>query len=127
MIHPENFSTVFQEELYHIPAKPIVALAVNWSSIRESEKVLLEKILVSVRLSLNHVCVTTTNKLDVLQWTDKPSQVIAFGIDAPGLSRHELIEIHDIRLIVASSLADLETDQEAKKKLWNSLRQMFQP
>lgn len=125
MIHPVEIENTFQEELYVIPSKPVVAIPSLWDAIRENEKILLEKILASARLTPNHVSIISTSKLDVVQWKDRPSRVIAFGIDAPGLSKHDLIEIQGIKLIVATSLAELDTDNEAKKKLWNSLKQMF--
>jgi DNA polymerase III psi subunit len=125
MAHPELLINTYPEELYLVPSQPVVALNTEWSSISESERILLEKILASVKLSLNHVKLITTRKLDILQWTNRPDRVIAFGIEVPGLSKYEVIEIHGIKLIVAAGLTDLEVDAEAKKKLWNALRQMF--
>ncbi len=128
MSRPEIMSHAFQEELYRVPIKPVVALPVAWSEIRESDKTLLVKILGLAKIALNHVNVLTTNKLDVLQWRARPSQVIAFGIDAPGLSQNEIIEIQDIKLIVTSSLPDLETmSKDTKQKLAGTLKQMFLP
>lgn len=126
--HPEIFSKTFQEELYHVPVKPIVALATAWQAICESEKILLEKILGLARISLNSVKVISTNKLDLLQWHEKPNHVIAFGIASPGLAQNEVIEIQSIKMIVTSSLSELETaEKEVKQKLSGALKQMFQP
>lgn len=126
MNRPEIVSHAFQEELYLVPIKPIVALPVAWTEIRESDKTLLAKILGLAKITLNHVNVLTTNKLDVMQWRARPRQVIAFGIDAPGISQNEIVEIQDIKLIVTSSLSDLETmGKEAKQKLAGALKQMF--
>jgi len=127
MNHPEIISNIFQEELYYVTVKPIVVLPTHWQAIRESEKVFLEKILASVKLSLNHVKVISTDKLDVLQWKERPACVIAFGIDMPGLSQNEVIEIQDVKMIVTSNLVDLEkADKEVKSKLSSALKQMFQ-
>src|SRR6185436_11364260 len=103
--YPVETENTFQEELYAIPSKPVIVIPSSWNTFSEGEKALLEKILASVRHTLNHVSVISTNKLDVLQWKNKPSQVIAFGIEAPGLSKHELIETQNIKLIVTVSLA----------------------
>ena len=119
------FSDTYAEDLYLVPAKPVVVLNTDWKKIPESEKALLQKILSSVKLSLNHVNITCSVKPDVLHWKDKPAHVIVFGSEIPGLAKNELLEVQGIKLIITSSLGALETDNEAKKKLWNSLRQLF--
>jgi len=127
MSYPEIISNIFQEELYDVAVKPIVVLPTPWQAISESEKVFLEKILTSVRLSLNHVKVISTSKPDVIQWKERPAFVISFGIDMPGLSQNEVIEIQNIKMILTPSLADLQkADKEVKTKLLNALKHMFQ-
>ncbi len=126
MIHPEIFFHTFQEELYDVPVRPVVALPISWQDIRESDKELLEKILSLAKITFNHIKVISTNKLDILQWKERPEKVIAFGIEMPGFSQHEVIEIQDIKLIVTLGLPELETaDKEVKQKLTASIQQMF--
>ena len=123
MIHPDLFLHTFQEELYVTPARTVVALPNPWNEIRESEKLLLDKILGLAQLSLNHVKVVVTSKPDVVKWEERPSRVIAFGLDAPGLSQNEVLEIQGIKLIVTSGLAELENaDKGTKKKLAEALK-----
>lgn len=125
-MHPEVFNSSYPEQLYNISANPVVVLATKWDKISESNKILLEKILSSVKLSLNHVKVVYHPKPDVLNWVDQPKQVIVFGSEIPGLVKNELLDVQGIKFIVTSSLEALDKDSEAKKKLWNSLKQMFQ-
>lgn len=127
-MHPEIFVQSFQEELYRIPPMPVVALPMGWQDIPESDKILLEKILKLGMISLNHVKIIIATKPDVLAWNERPNQVIAFGLDAPGLSQNELLDIQGIKLIVTSKLAELESAPLAlKQKLTAALKQMFQP
>src|SRR5690349_5084940 len=125
-MHPEAFSNTFPEELYQVTPSPVVVLNTDWSKISESEKALLDKILSSVKLSLHHVKVVCHAKPDVMNWTDRPSHVIVFGREIAGLAKNELLNVQGIRLIITSTLEALDKDNEAKKKLWNSLKQMFQ-
>lgn len=127
-MHPEIFVQSFKEELYQLPPKPVVALPMGWQDIPEKEKVLLERILKSGMMSLNHVKIVTATKPDVLAWSERPNQVIAFGLDAPGLGQNELLDIQGIKLIVTSKLFELEAAPLAmKQKLTAALKQMFQP
>ena len=127
-MHPEIFVQSFKEELYQLPPKPVVALPMGWQHIPEKEKVLLERILKSGMMSLNHVKIVTATKPDVLAWSERPNQVIAFGLDSPGLGQNELLDIQGIKLIVTSKLSELEAAPLAmKQKLTAALKQMFQP
>jgi DNA polymerase III psi subunit len=125
MIHPELVSNTFSEELYSVPLKPVVVLNEEWQNLDERLKVFLEKILSSVKLSTNHVKIVSSSNPDVLQWKDKPVYAIIFGNEIQGLAQNELLEVQGTKLIITSSLKSLETDTEAKKKLWNSLKEMF--
>jgi DNA polymerase III psi subunit len=115
----------FQEELYSIPPKPVVAIAAPWNTLSETEKALLDKILGAVRLSLNHVSVITISKLDVLKWTDKPSHVIAFGLEMTGFNLYEPFEVQGIQVILSAKLSALDQDKEGKQKLWSGLKRVF--
>jgi hypothetical protein len=127
MMNAEIFSQTFQEEVYVVAPKPVVALPKPWGEMTEGEKILLEKILASAKVSLGRVRVIVSNKPDVLQWSERPQQVIAFGLDAPGLAQNEVLEIQRIKLIVTSSLTELETaDKETKKKLVEALKGMME-
>jgi DNA polymerase III psi subunit len=115
----------FQEELYTIPQKPVVAIATPWSAITEPERILLDKILGAVKLSLNHVTIITTSKLDVLKWTDKPSHVLAFGLEMTGFNLYEPFEVQGIKMILSPKLSALDQDKDGKQKLWGGLKKVF--
>jgi DNA polymerase III psi subunit len=123
--HPEIIESTFQEELYSIPPKPVVAIPTPWKSISESERALLEKILGAVKLSINHVKVVHTAQLDVLKWNNQPSHVLAFGLEMTGFSLYEPFEVQGIQLILSANLSALDQDKEGKQKLWAGLKKMF--
>jgi DNA polymerase III psi subunit len=123
--HPEIIESTFQEELYSIPPKTVVAIPTPWKSISDAEKVLLEKILGAVKLSINHVKVVHATQLDVLKWNDKPSHVLAFGLEMTGFSLYEPFEVHGIQVILSTNLSALDPDKEGKQKLWAGLKKVF--
>lgn len=125
MSRAEIIETTFQEALYAIPPKPVVAIATSWDALTENEKGLLDKILGSVKLSLNHITVISTTQLEVLKWPNKPGQVLAFGLDLKGFTHYEPFQVHDITVILAPGLSALESDKEGKQKLWAGLKKVF--
>lgn len=125
MNHTEIIESTFQEELYRIPPKTVVAISTPWKTISDSEKTLLEKILGAVKLSINHVKVVHTAQLDILKWPNKPSHVLAFGLEMPGFSLYEPFEVQDIQIILAANLSSLDQDKEGKQKLWAGLKKVF--
>lgn len=125
MNHPEIKESTFPEELYNIPPKPVVAIPTPWKSISDAEKALLEKILGAVKLSINHVTVVHTAQLDVLKWTDKPSHVLAFGLEMTGFSLYEPFEVQGIKVIISPTLSALDSDKDGKAKLWAGLKKVF--
>jgi hypothetical protein len=119
-------STTFPEEIYAEKSASLVVLNKPWINVTDSEKVVLEKILGLAQLSLNHVKIITADKLDILQWTEKPRVVLAFGIDAPGLSKNENLDVQGVKLVVTLDLLSLESaDKETKQKLASAIKNLI--
>jgi DNA polymerase III psi subunit len=125
MNHPEIIESTFPEELYSISPKPVVAISTPWKSISITEKGLLEKILGAVKLSINHVEVVHTHQLDVLKWPNRPSHVLAFGLEMPGFSLYEPFDVQGIQVILSANLSALDQDKEGKQRLWAGLKKVF--
>ena len=125
MNHPELFAATYPEDVYQIPSGTVVVLNKPWSDISDSERNLLEKILNSVKLSLNHVTIVFSLKPDVASWVNRPQNVVAFGTEIIGLQKNEMMEVQGVKLVATASLEELESDAESKKKLWGALRQIF--
>lgn len=117
----------YTEELYQIPPATMVVIATSWNDLEENEIALLSKILSAVRLSLAHVRVIEMTDLDLSKWKEKPQKLIGFGVKATGIASYEVINTPSTQLVIADSLGSLCNDDDLKKKLWISLKQLFFP
>ncbi|UXE67592.1 MAG: hypothetical protein KA713_03020 [Chryseotalea sp. WA131a] len=118
------FETTFPEELYLLHPKVTVIVPVPWAEVREEEKLLLSKILSAVKQSLDSVAVMHQTKLDLSKFAEKPQKVLCFS-PADGLPKFEVLPAQGTSVIISFPLAELLTNDDAKKKLWAGLRVMF--
>lgn len=119
------FKTTYTEEIYHISPPPTVIINKGWKELTEDEIALLSKILNSVRQSLASVKILEMPALDLSQMSEKPAELICFGSQVTGLQLYEVIETPETRLVVADNLSVLSKDDQLKKRLWTSLKQLF--
>jgi hypothetical protein len=119
------FENLYQEELYLIAPSTLILVDKPWNDITDDEKLLLNKILGSVKLSL--AMVTVQHREDTSVNDLLPSNVqrlISFGVEvSPIQKRYEFVPVDGLKAIVADGLSDL--DDSRKKNLWLALRQMF--
>jgi hypothetical protein len=119
------YEFLYQEDIYSITDSILIVLDKPWKEVSEEERVLLSKILGSVKLSLDkvqlvHAADTTLDSLKVYQ----PSKIISFGVTLSGA--HELYKHHvsgNTSFILAESLHKL--DDVSKKSLWMALKHAF--
>jgi len=125
MKETSTLENLFQEELYALSPKVLVILATDWSSLPESDQLLLAKILGSVKRSLASVQIITRREFEVSDVVIyNPSHIIAFGSIVKNMSKtYELHYIQEIPAILADDLQKL--DDAKKKSLWGALKQMF--
>ena len=115
---------LFHEDLYVVPQKTLVILAKNWQDYSSDDKVLLARILGSVKQSLATVQVIFQHTLSPQSIVDyNPSKVLVFGAATPGINPYEIHQIQGFDLIKADDLPVL--DDTRKKNLWNGLKTMF--
>lgn len=114
----------FNEELYLISPPPTVVIGGRWKELQEKEVELLSKILHSVKLSLASVRVIEQAELDMASWKEKPSKIIGFGTRTE-MPSYEVVTTPGTQLVLADSLSILSDNDELKKKLWISLKQLF--
>ncbi len=119
------FKTIYSEEVYSIPSPVTVVFGVPWKDVKEDDKQLLSKILQAVRLSLDAVRFIHQPHLDLSAWTEKPRRMIAFVPPPKGLSAYEVIQTGETSVIFSDPLEILNTDDAAKRKLWNTLKTLF--
>lgn len=116
---------LYQDELYSLNTKVLIILNPGWNDLSPEERILLTKILGSIKRDIASVQVITCNEFDLDDLKAyQPRQIIAFGavLKSPQ-PQYTLISIQGVSLIQADSLSKL--DDTKKKSLWIALKQMF--
>lgn len=116
---------LFNEELYLIKGKTMVIIDEPWSKLSATHRELLQKILQSVRLSLDSVILNHQPVLNLGQFTHRPAQVIYFGQPVKGLEPFQVLPVDGTSVVLAPSLNQLQEDPAIKPKLWNALKLQF--
>ena len=119
------FKTIYSEEVYSIPSPVTVVLGMPWNEVKENDQQLLSKILQAVRLSLDGVRFIHQPHFDLSVWSEKPQRMIAFVPPPKGLSAYQVIQTGETSVIFSDPLEILNTDDAAKRKLWNTLKTLF--
>jgi DNA polymerase III psi subunit len=103
----------------------VVILDHTWDEYSDGDKILLQKILSSVKLNLPMVNIITKKQFALADLAAlNPERVVSFGATSgqvPGL--YECLKSEGVQMICADSLQKM--DDSRKKSLWAALRQMF--
>ena len=124
-MNAQTFSALYQEDLYQFANSLVVVLPRDWDSYNSEEKMLLSKILGSVKLDLNAIQMVvqpalSLNELSVFA----PARVLVFGSDTTEtITPYQATPAQGFIVIRADDLSQL--DDQKKKNLWLALRQMF--
>ena len=121
------FESLYTEELYELTKKISVVIATPWEKITEEERVLLAKILGSVKLSLEKVQIIEQPQFNLSTWLEKPDKVICFSPALIEINKYEVVELEGVTLVLSSPLSLLIPDDASKRKLWLALKQLFMP
>lgn len=114
---------LYHEEIYQFGTPVTVITSRPWHKILDDEKVLLGKILGSVKLTLDTVRVSHTVSMESLRLTGT-SRVLLFGTDLlPEIRSYEVVDVSGVSVLKADDLNLL--DDTRKKNLWTGLKQMF--
>ncbi len=126
MTQPSILESLYQEELYRVPGKVIVIISRPWEEITSGDRILLSKILGSVRLSLASVQIKVCKEFSVTDFRPlTPTHIIVFGAVLKNVSnKYEHLSIQDISVVIADELNEL--DDLKKRSLWLTLKQIFQ-
>lgn len=125
MSRQPHLESIYQEDLYVLPAKVIIIIDKAWEEITADERVLLAKILGSVKLSLSAVQIIVGKKFELSSLQAfGPDRVIAFGATLKDQAMpYEVLSVDRTMVLQADALDAL--DDQKKKSLWNALKQMF--
>ena len=127
----DYLESVYEEELYRIPARTTLVITKPWADLKEEEKEQLSKITEALRqrihpkLSLVALAIRSVSSLDLSTWTEKPDRLIYFGPSIKGLSTYEVIQAGGTKMVLSESLADLIPNEGSRTKLWQALKQLF--
>jgi DNA polymerase III psi subunit len=100
-------------------------LSKPWKDIEADERILLQKILSAVGLSLEAVIIKYQPVFNLAEWPSKPLRALYFGPFAKGLPQNEVIVLEESSVIVSSQLSELQADAGGKQKLWQALKSLF--
>lgn len=119
------YEFLYTEELYQAAGTLVIVVNEPWETLRDEDKILLEKILGSVKVAISGVQVihTAATSLASLQ-VYNASKVISFGATIhESTSAYTCHKTENVAFIVCEPLSAL--DDAKKKSLWAALRQMF--
>lgn len=118
------YEFLYQEDIYSITDSILVVIDKPWEEMGEEERILLSKILGSVKLSLDKVQVVhaTNSSIDSLK-TYPSSKIISFGVSLSSESKYEIHQQDGITYIQSDKLNELS--DQTKKSLWVALREVF--
>ncbi len=120
------FKSTFSEEIYDVDVPLTVVIGVSWKSLRDEHVELLSKILVAVGKSLASVKVVHQDTFDLSGWAEKPRRVIAFITPPKGVPAYEIIPTGEGAMVFSDPLEIIYADDAAKRKLWGTLKALFQ-
>lgn len=115
---------IFTEEIYLI-RKTTLIFSEPWEQIADTDKVLLEKILQAVKLSLQDVAVVHQAVLNLGSLAIPPRKVIYFGTPVTGLTQFEVLVVNGMSVVISPPLSTLHNDAASKGKLWSALKALF--
>ena len=120
-----GLENIYFEEIYQIPSKTTIIISNPWSEVKVEQRSLLFNILLAVKLSLDSVRIIHQSQFDLMSLKEKPSRMIAFVAPPKGLALYEVIHTGETSVVFSDPLENLNSDDVAKRKLWNSLKALF--
>jgi hypothetical protein len=123
-VNPAITESIYSDNLYAIKEPFVVVIDTPWAEISEAEKMLLSKILLSVRQSLFSVKLIYSKEYTSVNTGQ--TTIFLFGTKhTPDIDYYSLSNINGNRLIQAHKLSEL--DDGRKKDLWAAIKQLMVP
>jgi len=121
-IRPSQY--LYQEEIYKINPKFLVVIDKPWPEVTGDEKILLEKILNALKLTLASVQILTRAEFSIEDFRAySPSFILAFGSKLRNSdTMYNEIKVNETTIVVSDALDQL--DETKKRNLWLTLRQV---
>ncbi len=120
------FKATYGEDIYSVSAPVTVIIGTSWDKLPAEHVQFLSKILLAVGQSLESVRIAYQDSFDISGWADKPTRTIAFIKPPKGVTSYEIVRSADGVVVFSDPLEILHTDDAAKRKLWGTLKALFQ-
>lgn len=116
--------------------KKHILVAVNSKDLSENSE-FLQKILGAIKLNVAEDCLVlefsedSQVSLNQLKETNQIRKVINFGVPHQSLgtqlpfTEHHVFPLEDMTLLTTKPLGEISKSQDLKKRLWNSLKEIF--
>lgn len=125
-MEPTLATITFTEDIFLLPKLVTIIVKKPWIEVAPEERTQLSKILGALRLSLEKVRIVTQEELALSNLIGNPTHVIVFGLEIKGVSLFEFMTINGVKVVLSEDLSILLKNEESKKKLWLSLKSMFE-
>ena len=102
----------------------LIIVSKAWDEYSAEDKLLLSRILGSVKLNLASVQIITQDTLSLTSLNSyRPSKILVFGSASHGINPYEATQVQGFSVLKADDLQQL--DEAKKKSLWNALKNLF--
>jgi hypothetical protein len=118
---------LYSEEIYKTTPKLLIVIDKDWTEVTSDEKILLDKILKALKLSLASVQIQTRREFSIGDFkVFTPSFVLAFGSKLKNSDKmYEEVQMDGTSVVVADALDQL--NDVLKRNLWLTLKESFAP
>ena len=125
-MEPTLTTITFTEDIFLLRKLVTIIIKKPWFEVTPEERIQLSKILGALKLSLEKVRIVVQEDLALGNLIGSPSHVIVFGLEIKGVSLFEFMTINNVKVVLSEDLSVLLKNEESKKKLWLSLKSMFE-
>lgn len=120
-----TFETTFEEGIYVIPPPLTVILDRPWSAQPPECKEALTKLLAAVNHSPESVRMVHQEHVDLSDWAEPPSCVVAFVPPIKGVPMNERITTLTTSMVITEPLSVLLANEDTKRKFWAAFKTLF--
>ena len=125
-MEPTLTTITFTEDIFLLRKLVTIIIKKPWFEVTPEERIQLSKILGALKLSLEKVRIVVQEDLALGNLIGSPRHVIVFGLEIKGVSLFEFMTINNVKVVLSEDLSVLLKNEESKKKLWLSLKSMFE-
>jgi hypothetical protein len=112
---------IYQEDIYSIPEKLIIALSESWSSLSDESRNMLHNLSSGLKIIPSPRFVTCGGA-DLTDELFQNKKVLAFGHDIKGIEPHKPVVHNGVQILLTKSPEEFHGNSELKKELWAAIQ-----